>query len=654
MTRKLTIRSKLAAALAVPLLAVAALVARQVADSQDTTEGTPTILIGAGVGVLALTLLLFWLANRMITQPLRTFADEAQAMATERLPEAVDAVRSSPADMEFSAPRLEPIVMRGGTELTAAVDALNAVQASALGLAVEQAVLRRNVSDSFVNLGRRNQNLLARQIDLISKLEADETDADTLEALFQLDHLATRMRRNAESLLVLAGQEPPRLWNKPVGIGDVVRAAMGEVEHYARVRLHPSSDDTTIAGAAVTDVSHLLAELLENALTFSPPDSTVDLYARHGDDGYLVTITDDGIGMPTEDMERANARLRTSEVFAIAPSRYLGHYVVANLAARHDIRVQLSPSPSGGVLATVVLSPSVLASGAPVATRRAAAAFVPVRETALDAVVSPEPIVIPDPEPLVRSEPEPLPEPAAVAPAPGPDPEPVPAPPVAPATVPTMGARGAFAALLFERPSASEPHDEAPTDVLPEPEPEPEPAAAAVAEPAPEPVEGIDQDALAATLSGAAPIQDDLLPRYEALAPPRRNGRRGRKAGPRVAEVPAQVMRIAAAAPPLPPAPVAEAPVEPGAPGPAAAPGEAPTYAVRAFGDIAAAPSAPSLPRRADATTTRAPVPEPVAAPDEDAPAESAAEMSRNYALFAAFRAATDLGRADAGHGGGS
>ena len=685
MTRKLTIRSKLAAALAIPLVGVAAAVIRQVADAQGSTEADPTVVIAAGGGVVFFTLFILWLANRMITRPLRALADEAQAMANERLADAVASVLASEPDEDFTPPELDPIAVHGGAEITGVVDALNAVQASALELAVEQALLRRTVSDSFVNLGRRNQNLLARQLELISKLETDETDAKTLEALFQLDHLATRMRRNAESLLVLAGEEPPRQWTKPVHIGDVVRAAMGEVEQYHRVRIHPGSDDTTIAGRAVTDISHLLAELLENALTFSPPTSNVDLYARHGDDGYfLVTINDDGIGMQPDDMERANARLATPEVFTIAPSRYLGYFVVANLAARHRVRVQLATAPSGGVTVSVWLPPTLLADGV---VTTAAASLPPVEALVVDEVVQPEAatIVIPEPAPVVF-EPEPAPvvyqtepvayvaelEPEPVAyeppPAPEPEPEPVPEPQAEAEPVQTMSARGAFAALLFERPRASEAKEAA--DAIPNTPDESEPSfddAESEGEPEAQPVEAaaaaVGADDLAATLAQAAPIYDDLLPRYEAPVAKQR-GRRGRK-GPRVAEVPDQVMRIAAAAPAPPPplpAPIEPTPTAmlapasnfemptPGTPAPEPIPAYAP---MNAFGELAAVAEAPALPRRGHTNSGRQSVPEPVAAPEEDAPAE-AAETSRNYALFAAFRAATDLGRADAGQGGGS
>ena len=239
-------------------------------------------------------------------------------------------------------------------------EALNTVQDTALDLAVEQAVLRRNIADSFVNLGRRNQNLLGRQLDFITELESNETNADTLSNLFRLDHLATRMRRNAESLLVLAGIEPPRQWAAPVRLTDVIRAALGEVENYQRVAVR-GVEPATIIGSAAADLAHLLAELIENALVFSPPDKSVDIRGRNRDDGgYTLAVIDTGLGMAAKDVAAANRRLAGAESFTVAPSKYLGHYVAGNLAARHDIHVRLDTSPGQGITATITLPPGLL------------------------------------------------------------------------------------------------------------------------------------------------------------------------------------------------------------------------------------------------------------------------------------------------------
>jgi hypothetical protein len=206
-----------------------------------------------------------------------------------------------------------------------------------------------------VNLGRRNQNLLGRQLDFITELETNESDPDTLASLFQLDHLATRMRRNAESLLVLAGIEPSRRWSAPVRVSDVIRAALGEVENYERVQIEPI-EPAPIVGSAAADVAHLLAELIENALSFSPPDVSVVIRGRWREpDGYRLTIIDQGIGMSAEAVAVANVRLAGSESFTVAPSKYLGHYVAGNLAARHGIQVQLVSQSGRGTVAGVDL-----------------------------------------------------------------------------------------------------------------------------------------------------------------------------------------------------------------------------------------------------------------------------------------------------------
>ena len=252
-----------------------------------------------------LAIALLWLTNRWITRPLRALADQAAEMAGQRLPAAVQEILETPVNESVVHPEVEPVRVHAGGEVHDVEVALNKVQDSAVSLAVEQATLRRNIADAYVNLGRRNQNLLSRQLEFITQLENDESDPETLEHLFRLDHLATRMRRNAESLLVLAGLAPPRTWSAPVAMGDVVRGALGEVEGYRRVRLR-HVDDARVDGAAAADVSHVIAELVENALSFSPPDADVEVYGRRDDHGYVITIVDSGIGMHEEELERAN------------------------------------------------------------------------------------------------------------------------------------------------------------------------------------------------------------------------------------------------------------------------------------------------------------------------------------------------------------
>jgi anti-sigma regulatory factor (Ser/Thr protein kinase) len=235
------------------------------------------------------------------------------------------------------------------------------VQATAFALATEQAVLRRNTTESLANLGRRNQNLLRRQLGFITTLENEENDPSGLANLFELDHLATRMRRNAESLLVLVGESSPRPWSAPLPVADVIRAAISEVEEYRRVSMR-RIDDAFIAGNYVTGLAHMVAELVENGLAFSPPDVDVEIQGRQLGGQYLIAIIDQGVGMSDEELARANARLRGEESFLLAPTRFLGHYVVGQLAQQMSADVQMAPSPVTGVTARVMLPASVLAT----------------------------------------------------------------------------------------------------------------------------------------------------------------------------------------------------------------------------------------------------------------------------------------------------
>jgi signal transduction histidine kinase len=310
---------------------------------------------------LAATVLLAWAVSRSITNPLRSLTRQAKAMADTELPDAVIGILDTPLGEDIDVPRPRSVVVQTRDEVSDVADALNTVQDTALDRAIEQAVLRRNIADSFVNLGRRNQNLLSRQLDFITELEGAETDADTLANLFRLDHLATRMRRNAESLLVLAGFAPSRQWAAPVRLADVIRAALSEVESYQRVVVE-GVEPVGILGSATADLAHLLAELIENALVFSPPERQVRVHGRRdaGGEGYTLAIVDAGLGMTAGDLAAANRRLAGAESFTIAPSKYLGHYVAGNLAGRHGIRARLQPSRGTGVTAILELPESLL------------------------------------------------------------------------------------------------------------------------------------------------------------------------------------------------------------------------------------------------------------------------------------------------------
>jgi signal transduction histidine kinase len=414
------------------------------------------------VGALLLALIVTWLASRSITRPLRSLRSQAEEMAGTRLPTAVRNILDTPPGEDVVIPEVEPIRVKSHDEVAEVAAALSAVQSSAVDLAVEQAVLRRNISDSYINLGRRNQNLLSRQLDFITELERNEADPDTLEGLFRLDHLATRMRRNAESLLVLAGIEPPRQWSAPVKVSDVVRAALGEVEDYQRVvvrHLEPAS----VTGAVAADVAHVLAELLENALSFSPPEQSVEVKGRLTTGGYTVAITDNGLGMARDDLERANRRLAGEESFTVAPSRYLGHYVAGHLASRLGVVVELQDSPAGGITARVDVPMALLANDE-TDPRLAGLALADAEPSEIAA------------GPRVSDQPAPLPEPSA--PAFDPDQVPATAADSSPSTSTTAGG-------LPRRGGRTEPEPDLVVTWEPEPEPESEPARAW--EPEPEP-----------------------------------------------------------------------------------------------------------------------------------------------------------------------
>ncbi len=329
-------------------------------QQQSDAEAKQRLVLLVSGAVIVIGIGITLLISRSITRPLSRLVGDAEDMATTRLPETVQGILEAPLGEDVVMPELAAVSSAGGYEIAEVAGALNTVQASAADLAVEQAVLRRNISDSFVNLGRRNQNLLSRQLDSITEMEREETDPDELKKLFALDHLATRMRRNAESLLLLAGLEPHRQWSAPVALIDVLRGALGEVEDYDRVAIN-RLDETTVVGTAAADLTHLVAELLENALNFSPPGRDVEIAGQARPDGYTLAIVDNGVGMDAESLAEANTRLAGGESFTVAPSRYLGHYVVGIQAARLGVEVVLTETATGGVTARIDIS-SVLAT----------------------------------------------------------------------------------------------------------------------------------------------------------------------------------------------------------------------------------------------------------------------------------------------------
>ncbi|WP_307035584.1 sensor histidine kinase [Streptomyces canus] len=330
------------------------------------------VYLAAGTLMAALVVGLAAFASRSLTRPLGALAEAAHEVARHRLPEAVARIQQSPQDQaEFLRPADAPAhpdvrQLGGAAEIAEVAASLHQVEDTALHLAAQQAGLRRNTTESLANLGRRNQNLVRRQLGLITRLERKELDPDALAELFELDHLATRMRRNAESLLVLAGQNPPRPSAAPADGLEVVQSAVAEVEQYRRV-LIATVEPVRVRGHAVADVAHLLAELIENGLTFSPPTEPVEVHGWYDseDDTYSLAVVDHGVGMSEADKARANARLRDpgQEAFLAAPTRFLGHLVVGRLAHRlgEGAQVHLFDTPGGGLSALLALPGRLLA-----------------------------------------------------------------------------------------------------------------------------------------------------------------------------------------------------------------------------------------------------------------------------------------------------
>ncbi|MFV2120862.1 nitrate- and nitrite sensing domain-containing protein, partial [Streptomyces sp. Act-28] len=328
---------------------------RQEAQRDAIINGALIILV-LGVSLIGA----FVVARSMITS-LRRLQDTATKVAQERLPQLVKQLsESDPQDVDTS---VESVGVHSRDEIGKVAAAFDDVHREAVRLAAEQALLRGNVNAMFTNLSRRSQGLIQRQLSLISELESREADPDQLSSLFKLDHLATRMRRNGENLLVLAGEEPGRRWTRPVPLVDVLRAAASEVEQYERIEL-ASVPATEVAGRVVNDLVHLLAELLENATSFSSPQTKVRVTGHALPDGrVLVEIHDTGIGLSPEDLAAINERLASPPTVDVSVSRRMGLFVVGRLSLRHGIRIQLRPSDSGGTTALVMLPVDVTQGG---------------------------------------------------------------------------------------------------------------------------------------------------------------------------------------------------------------------------------------------------------------------------------------------------
>ncbi|MEU7052932.1 nitrate- and nitrite sensing domain-containing protein [Streptomyces eurythermus] len=323
---------------------------------------TSALITGAVVviGLLAAFILAGMVARQM-SRAMRRLRNAAFGIAEQRLPMLVDQLsRTDPGRVDT---RVEPIPITSKDEIGEVARAFDQVHREAVRLASEQALLRGNINAIFTNLSRRNQSLIEGQLTLITDLENNEADPDQLENLFKLDHLATRMRRNGENLLVLAGEEPGRRWDQPVPLIDVLRAASSEVEQYERIELS-GVPEAEIHGRAVTDLVHLLAELLENATTFSSPQTKVRVTATRLPDGrVMIEIHDKGIGLTAEDFADINHKLANPPTVDAAISQRMGLFVVGRLSDRHGIRVQLRPSGEQAGTTSLVMLPDAITHG---------------------------------------------------------------------------------------------------------------------------------------------------------------------------------------------------------------------------------------------------------------------------------------------------
>ncbi|NJP74520.1 nitrate- and nitrite sensing domain-containing protein [Streptomyces sp. C1-2] len=335
-----------------------------VSDASDIADDAKQdAFLTGGIVVIALlaAFLLAGIMARQMSRSMRRLRNAAFSVAEQRLPMLVDQLsRTDPGRVDT---RVAPIPITTTDEIGEVARAFDQVHREAVRLAAEQALLRGNINAIFTNLSRRNQSLIEGQLTLITDLENNEADPDQLEALFRLDHLATRMRRNGENLLVLAGEEPGRRWDQPVPLVDVLRAASSEVEQYERIELS-GVPEAEIHGRAVTDLVHLLAELLENATTFSSPQTKVRVTATRLPDGRIMTeIHDKGIGLTAEDFADINHKLANPPTVDVAISQRMGLFVVGRLADRHGIRVQLRPSGEQAGTTSLVMLPDAITHG---------------------------------------------------------------------------------------------------------------------------------------------------------------------------------------------------------------------------------------------------------------------------------------------------
>ena len=328
----------------------------------DASHAKTRALTDAAIILVALlaSLILALFVARALIVPLRKVRAGALEVANERLPETVARIRSGHEPDEFT-----PIPVHSHEELGQLARAVDDMHKQAVNLATGEAQLRAQVGAMFVTLSRRNTTLVNQQLALIESLEQDEEDPQRLEQLFSLDHLATRMRRTAESLVILGGTEGRTASFEELSVSDVVHAAVSEVQDYQRVRID-AAPDRMISGRAASDVVHLMAELIDNALSYSPPGSPVSIRATEEESKVTIEIIDNGLGMAGDALARANDSLKRGGQVTVDTARRMGLFVVSRLAEEHDLKVKLRRnSNGGGIIASITLPASALAANGP-------------------------------------------------------------------------------------------------------------------------------------------------------------------------------------------------------------------------------------------------------------------------------------------------
>ena len=323
--------------------------------SSRTSSLRDTALI-IGALLLGLAIALYFAAT--MVHPLWTLRRRALEIAERELPGVIDRIAHD--GTEVGRLRPAPVEVTTTEEIGQVARAFDEVHSAAVRLAVEQAALRHSVNEIFVNLSLRTQSLVQSQLKMIDVMEADELDPDQLGRLFKLDHLATRMRRNSENLLVLAGAGLRRSTSQPVSVTDLVRAAVSEIEQYKRITLAPAPDAVVI-GSAVSDIVHLLAELLDNATSYSPPDTPITVGCSEDPDGTLrIRVADEGVGLLPAELAVLNRQLAAETPLEAVSSRRMGLFVVSRLAARRRIAVRLMANVGAGTVAEVELPADLL------------------------------------------------------------------------------------------------------------------------------------------------------------------------------------------------------------------------------------------------------------------------------------------------------